>query len=43
MEAEYLAEKEALERSLKSKREEAADFDNKLKDAGDKAEVYAKP
>ena len=42
MEAEYLAEKEALERSLKSKREEAADFDNKLKDAGDKAEVYAK-
>ena len=42
MEAEYLAEKEALERSLNSKREEAADFDNKLKDAGDKAEVYAK-
>ncbi|MFR6331533.1 MAG: hypothetical protein ACLUOI_23855 [Eisenbergiella sp.] len=42
MEAEYLAEKEALERSLKSKREEAADFDNKLNDAGDKAEVYAK-
>lgn len=42
MESEYLAEKEALERSVALKRLEAADFDERLQDANQKAELYAK-
>lgn len=42
MESEYLGQKETLERSAASKRLEAADFDERLEDAKQKAELYAK-